>query len=230
LRATFEARIAGLEGQLLQMGQLVQTQLARALEVLARGDATLADTVITQDEAVNQAHDEIEQALLSAMSLQSESPQPGDLRLMAAVLHVNAHLERMGDLCGNIARLVRMTSGQPPAPEVQATLAEMGGHAQRLIAAALASFARRDLDLADSLSRLDDPLDRLNQQVFRQIERAADADPRVLGWATRMILVARYLERLGDHAVEVGEQAAFVVTGKMRGVGLGKSAQRQATV
>lgn len=213
MRATFEARTAGLEGRLLRLGQLVQTQLSQALEAVATGDAALAQAVIAGDAAVNRAHAEIEQELLAAMPQLPGSPHPDEVRLLAALLHVNAHLEHMGDLCASIARLAHATAGQPPVPAIQATLAEMGEHARRLIAAALAGFARRDLDLAGALPHLDDPLDRLNKQVLGQVEQAAGAAPRSRGWATRMLLVARHLERLGDHAVDLGEQAGFVVTG-----------------
>lgn len=227
MRATFEARIAGLEGKLLRLGQLVQTQLVQALDALANGDTALADAVTGRDEAVNRAHAEIEQELLATMSLQ-QTPLQGDLRLLAAVLHVNSHLERMGDLCASMARLAHAAAGYPPVPAIQATLAEMGEHAGRLIAAALASFARRDLDLANSLPHLDDPLDRLNRQVFHQVEQAAEDDPRVLAWATRMLLIARQLERLGDHAVEVGEQTGLVVTSRS-GVATAPRASSRAT-
>jgi phosphate transport system protein len=91
----------------------------------------------------------------------------------------------------------------------------MGGHAQRMVAAAMTCFARRDVELAERLPILDQPLDRLNAQIFRQIERAGE-DDRALEWASRMILVARYLERLGDHSVDIGEQVVFIVTGEVR--------------
>jgi phosphate transport system protein len=213
VRATFEARLEGLQAKLLQMGHLVQSQLARTLEALANGDLGLADEVLVRDDALDRAYVEVEQEALRTLALQA--PVARDLRLVAAVLHVNAHLERMGDLCVNMAKFVRVTLEYPPVLEIQATLAEMGAHAQKLIAAAMTAFARRDVALAETLHRLDEPLDRLNQQIFVQIERAAD-DDRALEWASRMILVARYLERLGDHSVDIGEQVSFVVTGEVR--------------
>jgi phosphate transport system protein len=114
-----------------------------------------------------------------------------------------------------MAKFVRITKDYPPVPEIQSTLTEMGGHAQRMVAAAMTAFARRDVDLAERLPILDQPLDRLNGQIFRRIERAAE-DDRALEWASRMILVARYLERIGDHSVDIGEQVVFIVTGEVR--------------
>jgi len=173
----------------------------------------LADEVIVRDDQIDRAYVEVEQEILRTLALQA--PVAKDLRLVAGVLHINSHIERMGDLCVNMAKFVRITKDYPPVPEIQSTLVEMGGHAQRMVAAAMTCFARRDLDLAERLPILDQPLDRLNAEVFRQIERAA-ADERTLEWASRMVLVARYLERLGDHSVDIGEQVVFIVTGEVK--------------
>jgi phosphate transport system protein len=213
VRTTFEQRLEGLEAKLLQMGQMVQSQLDRTLEALATFDTTMADEVIVRDDQIDRSYVEVEQEILRTLALQA--PVARDLRLVAGVLHINSHIERMGDLCVNMAKFVRITKDYPPVPEIQSTLIEMGGHAQRMVAAAMTSFARRDVELAERLPVLDQPLDRLNAQIFRQIERAAE-DDRALEWASRMILVARYLERLGDHSVDIGEQVVFIVTGEVR--------------
>jgi phosphate transport system protein len=214
VRTTFEQRLEGLEAKLLQMGQMVQSQLDRTLEALASFDTTLADEVIVRDDQIDRSYVEVEQEILRTLALQA--PVAKDLRLVAGVLHINSHVERMGDLCVNMAKFVRITRDYPPVPEIQSTLTEMGSHAQRMVAAAMTCFARRDLELAERLPILDQPLDRLNVEVFRQIERAAAADDRALEWASRMVLVARYLERLGDHSVDIGEQVVFIVTGEVK--------------
>jgi phosphate transport system protein len=209
VRTTFEQRLEGLEAKLLQMGQLVQSQLDRTLEALASFDTTLADEVIVRDDQIDRSYVEVEQEILRTLALQA--PVAKDLRLVAGVLHINSHIERMGDLCVNMAKFVRIAKDYPPVPEIQSMLVEMGGHAQRMVAAAMTCFARRDLELAERLPILDQPLG----EVFRQIERAA-ADDRTLEWASRMVLVARYLERLGDHSVDIGEQVVFIVTGEVK--------------
>jgi phosphate transport system protein len=214
VRTTFEQRLEGLEAKLLQMGQLVQSQLDRTLEALASFDTTLADEVAVRDDQIDRVYVEVEQEILRTLALQA--PVAKDLRLVAGVLHINSHIERMGDLCVNMAKFVRITKDYPPVPEIQSTLTEMGGQAQRMVAAAMTCFARRDLELAERLPILDQPLDRLNAQVFRQIERAAASDDRALEWSSRMVLVARYLERLGDHSVDIGEQVVFIVTGEVK--------------
>jgi phosphate transport system protein len=213
VQTAFEQRLEGLEAKLLQMGQLVQTQLDRTLEALASRDTVLANEVIVRDDAIDASYREVEEEILRTLALQA--PVAKDLRLVAGVLHINSHIERMGDLCVNMAKFVRIAKDYPPVPEIQATLTEMGGLAQKMVAAAMTCFARRDVELAERLPIMDQPLDRLNAQIFRQIERAAD-DDSTLEWASRMILVARYLERLGDHSVDIGEQVVFIVTGEVK--------------
>jgi phosphate transport system protein len=210
---TFEQRLEGLEAKLHQMGQMVQTQLDRTLEALSSRDTVLANEVIVRDDAIDTAYREVEEEILRTLALQA--PVAKDLRLVAGVLHINSHIERMGDLCVNMAKFVRIVRDYPPVPEIQTTLLEMGSVAQKMVTAAMTCFARRDVELAERLPILDQPLDRLNAQIFSQIERAAE-DDSTLEWASRMILVARYLERLGDHSVDIGEQVVFIVTGEVR--------------
>lgn len=214
MRTTFEQRLDGLEAKLLQMGQVVQAQLDRTLEALASFDLTLADEVVVRDDQLDRDYVEVEEEILRTLALQA--PVAKDLRLVAGVLHINAHIERMGDLCVNMARFVRLVKDYPPVPEIMATLTEMGSHAQRLVAAAMTSFARRDLELAERLPLMDQPLDQLNERIFRLSERIGLDHEGAIEWASRMILVARYLERIGDHSVDIGEQVVFIVTGEVR--------------
>jgi phosphate transport system protein len=211
VRTNFEQRLEGLEAKLLQMGQLVETQLDRTLHALDAADSALADQVIRGDQQLDRSYVEVEQEILRTLAL--EAPVAKDLRLVAGVLHVNSHIERMGDLCVNMARFVKLTADYPPAPKIQATLAEMGGHAKALVQTAMTCFERRDVELAERLPIMDQPLDQLNERVFGEIEQLS-GEPG-LEWASRMVLVARYLERIGDHSVDIGEQVVFIVTGKV---------------
>jgi phosphate transport system protein len=215
VRATFEQRLEGLEAKLAQMGQVVRSQLDRTLEALAGSDIALADEVIRRDQLLDATYVEVEEEILRTLAL--EAPVAKDLRLVAGILHLNSHIERMGDLCVNMARFVRIGAGHPAIPEIQATLAEMGEHARRLVAAAFECFDRRDVELAERLPIMDQPLDELNELVFHQLEQVAPERGTPPGpWASRMVLVARYLERLGDHSVDIGEQVVFIVTGEVR--------------
>ena len=215
MRVTFEQRLEGLDAKLAQMGQLVRSQLDRTLEALAGSDTALADEVIVRDKLLDTTYVEVEEEILRILAL--EAPVARDLRLVAGVLHLNSHIERMGDLCVNMARFVRIGAGHPAIPEIQSTLAEMGEHARQLVAAAFECFEKRDVELAERLPIMDQPLDELNELVFHQLEQLAGDHGTPPGpWASRMVLVARYLERLGDHSVDIGEQVIFIVTGEVR--------------
>jgi len=212
VRTTFEQRLGDLEAKLLQMGQLFEAQFERTLRALAASDTTLADDVILGDAQLDKTYVEIEEEILRTLAL--EAPVAKDLRLVAGILHVNLHIERMGDLCVNMARFIKLTAGYPPAPRIQAILEEMGEYARALVRAAMTCFAQRDVELAERLPLMDQPIDELNERIFGEIERAS-GEPG-LEWASRMVLVARYLERIGDHSIDIGEQVVFIVTGKVR--------------
>jgi phosphate transport system protein len=214
VRTNFEQRLEGLEAKLGQMGQILQSQLERTLQALTHADQAAADEVIRRDQLLDASYVEVEEEILRTLAL--EAPVARDLRLVAGVLHVNSHIERMGDLCVNMARFVKIAGGDQPDPEVQATLAEMGEHAKRMVATALECFLRRDVELAERLPIMDQPLDELNERVFRQLERIPAGRGAPGPWASRMVLTARYLERIGDHSVDIGEQVVFIVTGEVR--------------
>jgi phosphate transport system protein len=139
-----------------------------------------------------------------------------DLRVVAAVLDVIKHVERMGDQCVNIAKLLPLAGNEPPSDEsLLAVIAEMGARSRSQVLQSKAAFQRRDVGLAEDLVRQDEAINRCNRKVFRMaLELGDDADTRE--WAMHMMLVARALERIGDNAVDIGEQVAFVVTGLFR--------------
>jgi phosphate transport system protein len=143
------------------------------------------------------------------------TPVASDLRLLTALLHINLHLERIADQAVNMAKITKLADGLPPNPTVLQHLEEMGALALGMVGAAMAALARRDLELARSLPELDDPIDRLNRGMLRQVLAASD-DKRMLEWGIRMYVVSRQIERIGDNAVDIGEQVAFLVTGEFR--------------
>src|SRR3990172_13203909 len=213
MRRGFHDELQALEGEILHMGSLVEESLAMVLKALAARDEGIAGTVIDNDDFVDQKYVEIEHRILGLLARQA--PVAGDLRLISGILHINIHLERMGDLCVNMAKFVRLPRDFLVNPQMQETLEERGARAKKMIAASLQAFAQRDLELALNLPRMDDSLDRMNKQMFKEIAASA-GDERMLDWASRMVMVSRYLERLGDHAVDIGEQVAFIVTGEIR--------------
>jgi phosphate transport system protein len=213
-RAHFQQQLQELEAHALGGLDLIVEQLDRVLEALKHQDVELAQMVIADDDRVDGRYLEVHQGILSLLALQA--PVAGDLRLVAALLHMIKHIERMGDQCVNIAKLIPLSGHEPPVrEEVLGALAKMGAHARSEVVQSKAAFAGRDVGLADDLVRQDREINRLNREIFRMaLEIGDDSDTRE--WAMFMILVARALERIGDNAVDIGEQVAFVVTGLFR--------------
>ncbi len=213
-RAHFQKQLQELQEGALGGLELVVEQLDRVMEALAHQDVELAQMVIADDDRLDGRYLEVHQGILSLLALQA--PVAGDLRLVAALLHVIMRVERMGDQCVNIAKLIPLSGHEPPVRrEVLDALAKMGAQARSEVIQSRAAFAGRDVELAEDLVRQDREINRLNRDIFRMaIEIGEDPDTRE--WAMHMVLVARALERIGDNAVDIGEQVAFVVTGLFR--------------
>jgi phosphate transport system protein len=213
-RTHFQEELAGLERSALGGLDLVATALDRALETVQNQDIELASMVIADDDRIDGRYLEVHQGILSLLALQA--PVAGDLRVVAALLHVIKHVERMGDQCVNMAKLVPLDGHQPPAdPRMLELIQRMGDQARRQVIQCGQAFDRRDVEMAEDLVRQDDEIDRLNREVFHTaLELGDEADRRE--WAMHMMLVGRCIERIGDNAVDIGEQTAFVVTGLFR--------------
>ena len=213
-RVHFQDELRGLEEQALGALDMVVNTLDRTLEALEHQDIELASIVVNDDDRIDGRFLEVHQGILSLLALQA--PVAGDLRTVAALLHVIKHAERMGDQCVNIAKVLPLVGYDPPADEpLLDRIFKMGKLARSEVAQAKQAFVLRDVSLAQDLVRQDDEINQLNREVFRRaVEVGTDEDRRE--WAMTMMLVARALERIGDNAVDIGEQVAFVVTGLFR--------------
>src|SRR4030081_3058095 len=209
-RMQFQEELSRLEDQALGGLDMVVSTLDRTLEALEHQDVELASMVIADDDRIDGRYLEVHQGILSLLALQA--PVATDLRTVAALLHVIKHIERMGDQCVNIAKLIPLSGHDPPTDEkIIATLDLMGKLVRSQVAQAKQCFALRDAALAEDLVRQDAEINRLNREIFaRAVEIGDDLDRRE--WASYMMLVARALERIGDNAVDIGEQTAFVGT------------------
>jgi phosphate transport system protein len=213
-RAHYQEELEALEQSALGGLDLVVQTLDRTIEAVEHQDVELAGQVIADDDRIDGRYLEIHQSILTLLATQA--PVATDLRLIAALLHVMKCMERMGDQCVNIGKLIPIAGHEPPADKgMLRDIVTMGKHARTLITQSKRAFADRDVELARDLVRQDDVIDNLNREAFRiALEIGDDADARE--WAMTMMLVARALERIGDNAVDIGEQVAFVVTGLFR--------------
>lgn len=209
-RKHFHDELDKLESTVQEMGTAAGAMLRQALEALIDDDADLCDAVISGDDIVDAHYILIERGVVELFALQG--PVATDLRLLASILHVNLHLERVADMAVNIAKITRAAAGLPRSQLVLTKLQEMGTIATTMLAASLDAFARRDLNLARALPAMDDPLDQLNRGMLTEVLADSKNKP-MLEWGMQMHVVSRQLERVGDHAVDIAEQAAYLVTG-----------------
>ena len=213
LRVTFQEELDRTEAGLQEEGELVLRALRGALGALWDQDPELSDEVIAFDDQVDAIYFRIQGSIQALLARQT--PVAGDLRLVLAILHSNLHLERMGDYCVTIAKLVKLASEIDPEPALVEAFGDMGARAEGMIRVALDAFAARDLDAAESLVELDELIDRANRRAVDDVlSLGASLEEREYG--LRMLVISRCVERIGDHAVDIGEQVVYLVTGELR--------------
>ena len=202
MRVTLQEELDQLEAALQEEGSLVLRALRGCLNALEQSDVELADEVIAFEEGI--------QSLLAR-----QTPVAVDLRLVLAILHNNLHLERMADYCVTIAKLTKLVRDVPHNATILEGFEEMGTRAEEMIHVALDSFRDRNAAHAESLVDLDELIDRANRRVVGHV-LSLGSDAALREWGLRMIIGSRCLERIGDNAVDIGEQTAFLVSGEFR--------------
>jgi phosphate transport system protein len=212
MRDAFHADIQTLLDRLVETAAICDHMLESALHALVTPGSVGAREVIARDNDVDEAYRDIQRSILGLLALQA--PVASDLRLLSAMLHVNIHVERLGDYATHVAKMAHVAADLVDHPELARALVDMGSAACHVSRTALRSFADRDFELARRLPVLDDRVDEHNREIFRRLVALAATDDECLEWATHMIVVARSIERYGDHAVDVGEQTVFVITGE----------------
>jgi phosphate transport system protein len=212
-RESFHESLERLELELLSMGELAAVAVQRSVEALVERDESKAKQVIEADDQIDDLYLRIDNESLQLLALQS--PVAADLRLVSVLIHSCLHLERVGDQAVNVAKLFLATKEEPGSDALREQIGEMGSLVVSMIRTAMEALGRRDLQLCLRLPPMDDPVDRLNRATHLEALKLAD-DQRSLDWGLHMNLAARALERVGDNAVDIAEQAAFLITGEFR--------------
>jgi phosphate transport system protein len=212
-RVEYQQNLDALEAGLQELGSVVLRALRGALNALETQDVELCDEVIAFDDEIDVRYHHIERSIEELLAQQG--PVASDLRRILAILHDAIHLERIGDQAVTIAKLTKLAADREPRSELVEGLTEMGERAEEMVRIALDSFSHRDIERARQLPELDELIDRTNRQVAEKVLAMADS-PGTQEWGLRMIVVARCIERVGDNAVDIGEQTAFLVTGEFR--------------
>ena len=213
-RTQFHEDMGALEKQTLGGLEMVITQLDRAIESIKYQDVELAGMVIAEDAQIDRCYLDVHREVLLLMTLQA--PVADDMRLLAALLQIIRSVERMGDQCVNIAKLVPLSGYEAPKDKtILDLLDKMSLSVRQQVKEAHDALQARHLALARDLVRQDQEANQLNRQIFARAVEVGD-DAEVREWAMFMILVARALERIGDNTVEIAEQTVYVVTGLFR--------------
>jgi phosphate transport system protein len=212
-RSRFHEELHGLEEEVLEMGELAAAAVQDAVHAVTHRDDAQAQAVIDADDEVDRRYLDIELRTLRTLALQT--PVAADLRLVSAIIHSSLHLERVGDQAVNVAKLQLVTRRLPASDAMRGQIAEMGDIVVEMVRSAMRAFRDRDLDLCLQLPAMDDPVDRINRTTHLEALKLAH-DPEALDWGLHMNLVARALERVGDNAVDIGEQVGFLITGEFR--------------
>jgi phosphate transport system protein len=212
-REKFHEELERTELELLSLGELAGNAVQRAVEAIVEHNDEKAGSVIEGDDAIDELYLKLDSETLQLLALQT--PVASDLRLISAILHSSQHLERIGDQAVNVAKLHLIASSLPPTQAIVQELEEMGTLTVQMVRTAMEAFAKRDLELCLKLPKMDDPVDRLNRIVHIESLKLAE-DRASLDWGLHMNLAARALERVGDNAVDIAEQAGFLITGEFK--------------
>ncbi len=211
MRIELQAELDALEAGFQEAGEIVLRSIRGVIDALRTQDVELCDEVIAFDDEVDERYMALEKKV--EMVLARQTPVAGDLRLVLAVLHSALHVERMGDQCVTIAKLTKLSSHLGTRQAVVESLVDMGERCAEMVKVSFTAFATRDVEQARALHDLDELVDRADRQVFQEVLGYVN-DAEALEWGMRQITVARCLERIGDNAVDIGEQTAFLVTGE----------------
>jgi phosphate transport system protein len=207
----FHQELEALEHTVVGMVDRAEHMAEMAVESVITGNLELADQVVRLDEEMDKTFFDVHQQWTTLMA--RFQPLGSDLRKMTVLLQLNATFERMGDQCVNIARVAQQNEGLPPVERICDQITEMGDLVRPMIRTSIEAYLRQDLDEARLLPAMDQPVDRLNANMFKEIVAVA-AEPQMLEWATKMIMASRALERIGDQAVDFAEQTAYLITGQ----------------
>jgi len=207
----FEEQLGQLRTAVLEMGGLVEEQIAQAVHALIQRDEALARATIERDHTVNRFDVEIDDLSLKLLALRQ--PAARDLRLITTALKITTDLERIGDIASHIAeRAIELAAELPIKPYID--IPRMADVARDLLRRSLDAFVREDTELALSVCIGDDAIDQLHEQLFRELLSYMVENPATVSRAMRLLFVSKYLERVGDHATNIAEMVIFMVKGR----------------
>jgi phosphate transport system protein len=209
-REDFHRILDETQQNVLRMGSLVEEAINRAVDALTRNDVKLAEEIMRADDYIDDLNVLIETNCLNLLALQQ--PMASDLRTIAAMLDIIIDLERIGDHACDIAQITKNLANEPQLkPLVDIPL--MAAKAREMLRESLDAFSHRDAGMAHAVPQKDDEVDRLYRKVFNELIQFMAKDPKAIGRASNLILVALYLERIADHSTNICERVVYMVEG-----------------
>lgn len=210
-RQGYIEELESLKTSITQMGRAASDAVIRAMEAVAKQDMVLAERVIAEDDIIDEMEVDIENRCLSLIARQQ--PLAGDLRVIGTGMKIATDLERIGDAAVDIARIARRI-GNAPLIKPLVDLPRMAQMAEQMLGDSLRAYRTRDAVLADKVCRDDDAVDDLYSQIFRELLTYMMERPETISQATDLIFVARHLERVADHATNIGEWVVYLTTAR----------------
>lgn len=207
----FHQGLEELERKVLSMVERAEQMVGMAVESVTGDDVNLAVRVIEMDGGIDATYSEVHQDWTALMA--RNQPMGSDLRKMTTLIQLNVTFERMGDQCVNIAKIAQLNAGLARVERICEQIREMGDLVRPMVRTAIDAYIRGDVDEARLLPAMDQPVDRLNANMYKETVAVRES-PELLEWAAKMLMVSRALERIGDQAVDFGEQTAYLMTGE----------------
>jgi phosphate transport system protein len=212
-KVVFEEKMADIQNKLQHMGCLVEASIAKTIEALKTQNQELAQAVIDGDDLIDDLEQEIEEKCLEVIATQQ--PMAKDLRRVATLFKMINDLERMADYATSIAKITKRI-GEQPFIKPLVDIPRMAILSQKMVKQALDAYVREDVELAASVGKDDDEVDKLFGQIFRELLTIMMENPKTITQATQLLFVGRWLERISDHATNIAEEVIFLVTGEKR--------------
>jgi phosphate transport system protein len=213
IRKNFHHELDGVRDDLVEMAGMVTEALARATRAFLDGDLAVADELLRGDDAIDALALDVEERCYQLLALQQ--PMASDLRALTCAIRLTAEIERSGDLVGNVMKAARRIYGTPIPPRTRGLLERLGAESHRLLRLSIDAYVDHDAGLAGALDDMDDAVDALHVDFIESIFEVHEAGELPLPVAVQLALVGRFYERIGDHAVNIGERVRYLCTGSL---------------
>lgn len=210
-RQTFHQQLDSVKSDVARLAAMVTDVIPRGTQALLAGDLELAQSLIEHDDELDSLTLSIEERCYQLLVLQQ--PMASDLRVIVSALRMASEIERSGDLVSNIAKTMRRIYGDELTPRIRGLVEQMSEEAAKLYKAAIDAYLDEDAALAAAIDDMDDVLDSLQKDFIEAVIEAHEGDRIDLNAAVQLALIARYYERIGDHAVNMGERVQYLITG-----------------